>query len=39
MHDGVDWIAMRVRVIGELAMEIVGHPDLRGAHAVPLPNV
>ena len=30
---------MRVRVIAELAMEIVSHPDLSGAHAVPLPNV
>jgi len=39
MHDGVDSIAMRVRVIAELAVEIVSHPDLRGAHAVPLPNV
>ena len=39
MHDGVDSIAMRVRVIAELAMEIVSHADLRGANAVPLPNV
>ena len=30
---------MRVRVIAELAMEIISHPELRGAHAVPLPNV
>jgi hypothetical protein len=37
MDDGVDSIAMRVRVIA--AMEIVSHADLRGAHAVPLPNV
>ena len=30
---------MCVRVIAELAMEVVSHADLRGAHAVPLPNV
>jgi hypothetical protein len=39
MHNGVDSIAMCVRVVAELAMEIVSHADLRGAHAVPLPNV
>jgi hypothetical protein len=39
MHNGVDSIAMCVRVIAELAMEVVSHADLRGAHAVPLPNV
>jgi hypothetical protein len=39
MHNGVDSIAMCVRVTAELAMEIVSHADLRGAHAVPLPNV
>jgi hypothetical protein len=30
---------MCVRVIAELAMEIVSHANLRGAHAVLLPNV
>ena len=30
---------MCVRVVAELAMEIVSHADLRGANAVPLPNV
>jgi len=39
MHNGVDSIAMCVRVIAELAMEIVSHANLRGAHAVLLPNV
>src|SRR6476646_4030508 len=39
MHNGVDSIAMCVRVIAELAMEVVSHANLRGAHAVPLPNV
>jgi hypothetical protein len=30
---------MRVRIIAELAMEIVSHANLCGAHAVPLPKV
>ena len=39
MHDGVNSIAMRVRIIAELAMEIVSHANLCGAHAVALPKV